>query len=509
MTFKYRASKLITIIFTIFTFVFIIGSFFTAVDTFAAECTNTNTDATCTPPRGQDCASFGRRNAGRNRNGVVISCGARTSQTQTEGGTPNRPNTNTQTQTPAQNQNSQAQNNSNTGISNANANFFQILPFDCLFEIENRCENGLLNSLADFMVSLAVPLAVVVIMWGGYRYFLGGFEGKLEGMKTVQAGIIGLALVLTARFITNITNSVFNSDTGFDASGLTPLLTAITGALTGLALTLAILVIVWGGYKYFFGGLDGKSDGLKSIQAGVVGLVVISLAGFIANTTESLFSGLNTADQAVDIPNQILDVLEPILLQIVLSLQGLAALVAVLVIVWGGYKYFFSGLPNGKADGMDTIYKGVIGLVVTIIARPLVILINNTIGSSNDQLTLDPQSIIYILQVFITNFLIPISGALTAFFFILGAYQWLTAGGDSGKVKKGQDSIRNAVVGLIVVILATSFTQLIIFFFRNTDLIAPNSTDPITEQSPRQNSGSSTTPSQTPSTGGTPTRPSI
>lgn len=496
---KKITSKLLIRIFTISLFALLFGAFFSPVsqiNTFAQACSaESDPNLTCAITSG-NCSVFGRPQTASGRGGRTCGVKPATGGQASGGGGTNANTPAPQTTTPNANP-------ATPGGSNADVTFFQILPFDCLFKTP-KCERGLLNSVAEFLVGLAVPLAVVVIMWGGYKYFLGGFEGKLEGMKTVQAGIIGLALVLSANFLTEVTTSVFNSDTGFNSEGLEPLITAITGALTGLAIAMAILVIVWGGYKYFFGGLTGQADGLKSIQAGVTGLVVISLANFIASTTASLFANINTADQAVNIPNQISKVLTPILTQVILTLQGLAALVAVVVIVWGGYKYFFAGLPNSKSDGLDTIYKGVIGLVVTIIARPLVILVDSTIGSSNDQLTLDPAGIVYILQVFITNFLIPISGALTVFFFVLGAYQWLTAGGDSGKVKKGQDSIRNAVVGLVVVILATSFTQLIIFFFKNTNLTAPNtSNEPITEQTPRQTGGDSTT------TGTSTTRPSL
>jgi hypothetical protein len=380
-------------------------------------------------------------------------------------------------------------------VTTTGLDFLEIIPFRCLFSRQgDGCteDNSLLDALANFLFGLAVPLAILVIMWGGYRYFFGGITGKADGMKTIQAAIIGLVLVLSAQLITDTLNQSITND-GFDTGAITALAESTTALMVNLAITGAILVIVWGGYKYFFGALIEKADGLKTVRAGVIGLVFILLANFIANTLNDIFGGITTSDQISEIPGRFDEFLRPILEQITTVLQGLAGIVSVLVIIWGGYQYFFSTLPNGKKNGLETISKGVIGLVVTIIATPIVTLVRNTLGSpENTDLQLDPQSIIAIFQTIVTNFLIPVSAAATVFFLILGAYQWLSAGGDANKVKAGKDSLRNAVIGFIVVLLATTFTQLIIFLFRNTDLEPGPATPPAAQQQNNNNDGGNT-----------------
>jgi len=369
--------------------------------------------------------------------------------------------------------------------------FLQILPFQCLFSTQDTgCteDNSLLDALINFLYGLAIPFAILVIIWGGYRYFFGGLNGKTEGLKTVQAAVVGLTLVLTARLITDTINDTFSSSEGLNTDAIEALIGSITDLLINLSIAAAVLVIVWGGYKYFFGGIIEKQDGLKTIRAGTIGLVFILLARFIANTLNELFQGINEAEQAAELPGRVESFLLPILTQVTSVLQGIAGLVSVLVIVWGGYQYFFSTLPNGKKNGLETISKGVIGLVVTILALPLVTLVEQTLGASNETLEIDPGSIIFTIQTIVTNFLIPVSAAITVFFIILGAYQWLSAGGDSNKVKAGKDSLRNAVIGLVVVLLATTFTQLIIFLFRNTDL-NPNGGSQTQQTTQQQNSG--------------------
>ncbi len=47
---------------------------------------------------------------------------------------------------------------------------------------------------------------------------------------------------------------------------------------------------------------------------------------------------------------------------------------------------------------------------------------------------------------------------------IFSGYQWMTAGGNEEQVKKAQSRIKNAVIGLIIVVLAYAITA---FVFRN------------------------------------------
>ena len=46
-------------------------------------------------------------------------------------------------------------------------------------------------------------------------------------------------------------------------------------------------------------------------------------------------------------------------------------------------------------------------------------------------------------------------------YFLLAALQWITAGGDSGKVEKARNRIMNGVLGLIILVGAYAFIGLI------------------------------------------------
>lgn len=240
------------------------------------------------------------------------------------------------------------------------------------------------------------------------------------------------------------------------------LIGALSTFLITLAPILAVLVITWGGYKYFFSAFtDQKAQGLEAIKNGVLGFVLtrvaIPLRDFLPRVITN--EGLN-----------ITPVQEFIETQLIGSLQLVGGAVAVLVIIWGGYKYYASTLPGGKQDGKETIIAGVTGLVVIIAAYPLRNLVQATISVQNSELQISPTSIIGLIQILTTNFLIPVSVAVTVFCFVWAAYNWITSQGDPGKVKTAQDFLRNALIGLVISLMATTFTQLVIFFVRGLSL---------------------------------------
>ena len=340
---------------------------------------------------------------------------------------------------------------------------FQILPFCNIFE--------LFKAITDFLVNLALPLALLVITWGGYQYFIGGLDGKGNGLKAIQSGVIGLVIVLTSDLIIKVTRGTFNENGLSTDAIINSILSPAVGTLVTLASGVALLVITWGGYKYFLGGIDGKTEGMKNIQSGITGLVVVLMANFLVQAVNSVFKGANAE---TNFGEKAKNFIEPILSQGIVFLTSLASVVAVLVIVWGGYKFFFSTLPGSKEDGKKSIELGITGLVVVIIAQPIVTIINSTIGVQNSQLKLDPQSLIYTAQVIITKFLIPISSVVTVGLFIWAGYLWITSQGDAGTVKKAKDSFFNAIIGLIVILLAVTITQLVVFFVKTDAVVQLN-----------------------------------
>lgn len=67
-------------------------------------------------------------------------------------------------------------------------------------------------------------------------------------------------------------------------------------------------------------------------------------------------------------------------------------------------------------------------------------------------------------ETFISNMLAAVTilaGVTFLLFFVLGAYGWITAGGDAGKVDSSRNQMVNGVIGLVVVIMAYGLIGLI------------------------------------------------
>ncbi len=54
-----------------------------------------------------------------------------------------------------------------------------------------------------------------------------------------------------------------------------------------------------------------------------------------------------------------------------------------------------------------------------------------------------------------------IAGIAMLGYFLFGAISWLTAGGNEERIEKAQKSLSNAVIGLLLVILATSIAAIV------------------------------------------------
>jgi type IV secretory pathway VirB2 component (pilin) len=285
--------------------------------------------------------------------------------------------------------------------------------------------------------------------------------------KPVFTKQAGQSLNLTAQTADDLnilgTSCFFSGQPGCSGDGILENLIKIA---KNFGTVLATLVIIWGGYKYFFSGLiDGQEDGLKAISAGVTGLLVIQIAPALVEVVKGSYTseGFTFNPLALQINNIVDKFLIP-----------LAGIVAVLVVIVGGYQFMFSGLPEGQKDGRENIQKGVIGLVVILISRPIVSAVKGTFGSSSDgniTFNLDNgANVLTFLKAVLVNFLIPVASVVALFFLVLGTYYMITSNGNEETYKKGLSGITSSLIGLAVVLLATTIVQLIIVFVPSLSL---------------------------------------
>ena len=93
------------------------------------------------------------------------------------------------------------------------------------------------------------------------------------------------------------------------------------------------------------------------------------------------------------------------------------------------------------------------------------------LGTAGFSTTMETENIVAIVIELVLGFL----GIIFVILMIFSGYQWMTAGGNEEQVKKATARIKNAVIGLIIVVFAYAITA---FVFKN--LSGGNSTTTLT-----------------------------
>ncbi len=254
-----------------------------------------------------------------------------------------------------------------------------------------------------------------------------------------------------------------------------PLFDLIIQFLKQIAPYIATLIIVISGFEYFSDKNIKETSALGTLQAAVVGLIIILLGPLLATVITGSFSskGFNA------------EPLQRLLNQLVDFLINISTFAAVLVIVIGGYVYFTEGFSgDGKSSkGRNLIANGALGLIVMLFARPIVTLLKDTFNTTTSfktdkngvgftsTISYEANPIAGFVQTILSTFLIPISSVATVIFIVFGGYYWITSNGDEKRSKIALDLVRNAVIGLIVVLLSTTIVQLLLFFVKPTEFI--------------------------------------
>jgi Type IV secretion system pilin len=268
----------------------------------------------------------------------------------------------------------------------------------------------------------------------------------------------------------------------------TALTTIVQKFLIDIAPAVTTLLIIFGGYEYFVDKEAKKTSALSTIIAAISGFIIITLAPIITNVIKATFSDEKKPFNT--------EAIKGLLVQITDLLLNLSSVVAVAVIVLGGYAYFIQffvngGKQEGKLNARDLLFGGIAGLIIATLARPIVKFIQSTIGSTaNGDLITNQDNIINFIKNILANFLIPFSSIAALVFIIIAAYLWLTAGSDEDKVKNAKKFLNNALIGLVVVLLSTVIVQLIIYFVQpgisfipgslNTNTVIQGGNTPVT-----------------------------
>ena len=158
-------------------------------------------------------------------------------------------------------------------------------------------------------------------------------------------------------------------------------------------------------------------------------------------------------------------------------LDAITKIVAYLLVgyvIYGGYLYIFSsGDPTKTAAGKKTITRAFIGLAIVVFANIIFssarIAMLGTSGAFDnciDNACVKPEELV----VNMINWVIGISGVVSAVYIVIGGIGYATSAGDPNKLQKAKATITFSLIGLAIVALS------LIIFNNGFDIIAAANT---------------------------------
>lgn len=107
---------------------------------------------------------------------------------------------------------------------------------------------------------------------------------------------------------------------------------------------------------------------------------------------------------------------------------------------------------------------------VSVLLAPLVAWAQNDVRSGLSRISdlflgsigSDPQQDIVSVVGDVIAILLFIAGAIAVLFVIIGGFQYVTSGGNEESAKKGKKTLTNAIIGIVIIILAYAIINVVV-----------------------------------------------
>lgn len=152
-----------------------------------------------------------------------------------------------------------------------------------------------------------------------------------------------------------------------------------------------------------------------------------------------------------------------VLSHILTTVQAVVATLAVLMIVVGGIIYITSAGDQGRVElAKKAVWSAIIGLILTVAAPSFLREIYTALGSNEEAPASKSLSdiIFSVLQT-----LIGLIGTLAVLMLVVGGIMYMTSGGDQTKSETAVNTIKFAIIGLVVAIISYIIVTEIIGLF--------------------------------------------
>ncbi|MBR2839975.1 hypothetical protein IKE82_01435 [Candidatus Saccharibacteria bacterium] len=186
------------------------------------------------------------------------------------------------------------------------------------------------------------------------------------------------------------------SDEATLKSGIWQIVANIATDITVIAAYLVLGYVIYGGYQYIFAAGDPNkvASGRKTLTHAFIGLAIVMSAYAIMSSIRLALLGTSgvldcnplKGQQCVDDPNSLVT-------GVIQWGIGIAGLVAVIFVVYGGISYTTSaGDPNKLQKAKQMILYALIGLAIVALAEIITAFVSGLIRDANNNTTDDTTS---------------------------------------------------------------------------------------------------------------------
>jgi type IV secretory pathway VirB2 component (pilin) len=266
--------------------------------------------------------------------------------------------------------------------------------------------------------------------------------------------------------------------------------------LQGIAPYVAVLFIIFGGFEWINDKDVKKTTASATIFAAIGGYIVVMLAPRLVDVIRRTFDSSGQIN-----PTAIGELLD-MFIDFGLNLSTVGCVAALVI---AGYSYFIEyyyneGRQQDKVKPNDLIFGAITGLVIITLARPIIAFIKTIfIGDeAGNTIQFATAPLVTFIQNFLVRFAIPLSSIISVVFIVAAGYLWMTATGDDAQKKTAaaRSMLLNAIIGIVIVLLCTTITQLIVFFIKPV-----NNFIPVSDQANEEINRTKPFETKTPSTG--------
>ncbi len=160
------------------------------------------------------------------------------------------------------------------------------------------------------------------------------------------------------------------------------------------------------------------------------------------------------------------DTVEGFVASVMAAVQDIVVVLAILAIVIGGVLYVISAGNSGlMTTAKGAITGALIGLAVVIAAPSFLKEVYTIVGGKDAPSQLKDALSLTQIAMKTLEFLLGIVGIIAVIMLLIGGIAYMTSGGDSKRADVGKEIVKNALIGIAIVMAALILVKQVVAFF--------------------------------------------